>query len=216
MGKCVVFDLDGTLLDTLKDLNCACNYALRENGYPIISIEETRMFIGNGIRLLIERSLKGKLENVDKVFNDFKEYYFSHYNVYTKKYPNIDNVLAYLKNKNCVLGVLSNKNEIVLKKICDELFCDAFDIVLGDSPNRLKKPAIDGLVEISNKFNVNIEDIIYIGDSDVDVKTAINAKCRGVFVSYGFRDKKSLIDSGAKIICDSTIDLLKKLELKIQ
>lgn len=212
MKKCIVFDLDGTLLNTIEDLNCACNFALKNNGYNEITLDETKKYIGNGIKLLVERSLKGKLDNFTKVFDDFKKYYFDHCNVYTKKYYSIDRVLNYLISKKCFVGVLSNKNEIILRKLCMEQFGDLFDVVLGDSKNRNKKPCIDGLLEIAKLSNVDVEDIIYIGDSDVDVKTVRNAKCCGIFVSYGFRCKDDLIDAGAKIICDNCDELLSELK----
>lgn len=212
MKKCVVFDLDGTLLNTIEDLNCACNFALKNNGYNEITLDETKEYIGNGIKLLVERSLKGKLDNFSNVFADFKKYYFDHCNVYTKKYFNIDRVLNYLISENCYIGVLSNKNEVILRKLCMEQFGDMFDIVLGDCKDRNKKPCIDGLLEIAKLSNVNVEDIIYIGDSDVDVKTVSNAKCCGIFVSYGFRNKDDLINAGAKIICDNCDELLSELK----
>lgn len=209
----IVFDLDGTLLNTIEDLNAATNYALDNNGYNVVTIDETRKFIGNGIKKLIERSLKGNLEKFDIVFADFKNYYFENIDVYTKPYDGINELLFKLKNKGYKLAVLSNKEHNALNKLCDSHFEGIFSMVIGDRPDIDKKPSTMGLSYICEHLNEDIKNVLYIGDSEVDVKTVLNSECNGIFVSYGFRDKEDLLNAGAKIICDSVYELMEKLEV---
>ncbi len=209
----VVFDLDGTLLDTLMDLNEACNYALGVYHYEPIRLEETRMFIGNGIHKLIERALKGRLEQVEKVFTTFKEYYQKNYNTYTKAYPGVNELLLYCQQHNLKLAVLSNKAQSVLDLLCIAHFPQVFDMILGDQFGLKKKPATDGLERICQELSINMQDILYIGDSDVDVETVKNAGCHGAFVSYGFRSEEVLKKAGAQQIFKNPFDVMKWLEV---
>lgn len=209
----VVFDLDGTLLNTIKDLNSATNYALAKNGYAEVSVLETTNFIGNGIKNLIKRSLKGKTDNLDNVFADFKSYYYKNYNIDTIPYDGIYDVINYLKSKNIKLGVLSNKVDRLTKSLIDFHFPNTFSYVLGEKSLEARKPGTLGLEEVSNALGVDMSNIIYIGDSDVDVLTVKNANCYGIFVSYGYRNKNDLLKAGAQIICDSCSEIIEKLEV---
>ncbi len=211
MYKAIIFDLDGTLLNTLEDLNAACNYALKKYGYEEISLTETKNFIGNGIAKLIERSLKGKLEKFPEVFIEFKKYYKENCNVFTKPYPGITKLLNELKNKRFKLGILSNKAQFALEKIVDFYFPNLFDQVLGDQEGLRKKPEIDGLIKICNDLNVELSEIIYVGDSIVDIETTYNANCMGLFVSYGFGNVIEMAEKNVRLYKD-TNELRKAME----
>lgn len=211
--KYIVFDLDGTLLDTLKDLNEACNYALAKYNYPTVTLLETKGFIGNGIKNLILKSLKGNTDKLDIVFDAFVEYYFKNYNIYTKPYDGILELLSYLKKNNARLAVVSNKNQYCLERLCDEHFKDYFEIIIGDSDKIKRKPSVEGLELVCNKFNCNLKDLVYIGDSGVDYETVKNANCYGIYCAYGFRGREFLESINANNIVDNASEILKYLEV---
>lgn len=215
MQKLVIFDLDGTLLDTIADLNAALNHTLAEFNFTKISCEKTRELVGNGIRNLIIRA-SGTDSNIDLMFKCFMDYYNRNVNVYTKPYNNIKELIIKLKNIGFKLAVVSNKNIIPLKTLVDYHFKDLFDLVLGDGMGYKRKPDPEIINECIKKLDSDLEHTTYIGDSDVDVKTVNNTGCHGIFVSYGFRDKEKLIEVGAKTILDNVSDLsnyLLKVEL---
>ena len=216
MKKCIVFDLDGTILYTLKDLLNATNYSLNKYGYESISLEEVEKFIGNGIRLLIERALKGKKANIDLLYKDFIEYYKNNYANETYPYPNIINILNKLKSKGIINCVLTNKAEVIARPLINDKFGDLFDLVLGEKAGRNKKPNIDGIVEIMNQYNLNKEDILYIGDSDVDIKLALNANIDALIVSYGYRSYDMLKKESSFYICKTPFELEEKISIYLQ
>ena len=205
-----VFDLDGTLLNTLEDLADAVNYSLAQFGMPQRTIEEVRNYVGNGIRLLIERSVPNgtDLPVIDNVFECFKKYYQEHYNDKTKAYDGIIDMLKELKQSGIKLAVLSNKAQNAVTKLCDIYFDNLLDITFGAREGIAKKPAPDALLECAAIADIALEDIAYIGDSDVDVLTARNAGVDCIAVSWGFRDKGVLIKAGADKIADN-IQVLK-------
>lgn len=205
-----VFDLDGTLLNTLEDLADAVNYSLAQFGMPQRTIEEVRNYVGNGIRLLIERSVPNgtDLTVIDNVFECFKKYYQEHCNDNTKAYDGIIDMLKELKQSGIKLAVLSNKAQNAVTKLCDIYFDNLLDITFGAREGIAKKPAPDALLECAAIADIALEDIAYIGDSDVDVLTARNAGVDCIAVSWGFRDKGVLIKAGADKIADN-IQVLK-------
>lgn len=205
-----VFDLDGTLLNTLEDLADAVNYSLAQFGMPQRTIEEVRNYVGNGIRLLIERSVPNgtDLPVIDNVFECFKKYYQEHCNDNTKAYDGIIGMLKELKQSGIKLAVLSNKAQNAVTKLCDIYFDNLLDITFGAREGIAKKPAPDALLECAAIADIALEDIAYIGDSDVDVLTARNAGVDCIAVSWGFRDKGVLIKAGADKIADN-IQVLK-------
>ena len=205
-----VFDLDGTLLNTLEDLADAVNYSLAQFGMPQRTIEEVRNYVGNGIRLLIERSVPNgtDLPVIDNVFECFKKYYQEHCNDKTKAYDGIIDMLKELKQSGIKLAVLSNKAQNAVTKLCDIYFDNLLDITFGAREGIAKKPDPDALLECAAIADIALEDIAYIGDSDVDVLTARNAGVDCIAVSWGFRDKGVLIKAGADKIADN-IQVLK-------
>lgn len=206
MNKLIIFDLDGTILDTILDLNMALNYVFTEYNLPKISVDDTRLNLGNGIKRLIIDS-KGDDENIDILYKRFMEYYNENYNVYTKPYEGIIDLLYILKNKGYKLAVISNKNIVPLKKLVDYHFKNIFDIVLGDGMGFNRKPDPEIINYCINRMDSNIENTIYIGDSDIDIKTVDNSGVNGLFVSYGYRRKEILEKNGAKLIFDNVLDL---------
>ncbi len=216
MIKAIIFDLDGTILNTLTDLNKALNYALAKVGFSNVTLEETRSFLGNGIKSLVLAGLKGNIEKLDEAYQAFQWYYKRHISDYSKPYSGIVELLNKLKEKNIKLAVLSNKQEKFLKQLVSIHFPDLFLKVIGDKPNQKRKPNPDSLIKLMDSLKVNPSEVIYIGDSEVDVETTINAKISGVFVSYGFRNKKDLEKIANVKICENVCELemylLSKLE----
>ena len=211
MNKMVIFDLDGTLLDTLDDLCNSVNYSLRTNNFPERSLAEVRTFVGNGIRLLIERSVPEgtSKELIDKTFECFKTYYAVHCNDKTKTYPGVMDMLKELKKNGYKIAVLSNKAQYAVTKLCDIYFNNLLDDAVGARENVAKKPSPDALYICAENNNINLNNVIYVGDSDV--ATANNAGVRGIAVTWGFRSRELLIKCGAENLADNTDELLQIL-----
>lgn len=209
----VIFDLDGTLLDTLDDLCNSVNYSLRTNNFPERSLAEVRTFVGNGIRLLKERSVPEgtSKELIDKTFECFKTYYAVHCNDKTKTYPGVMDMLKELKKNGYKIAVLSNKAQYAVTKLCDIYFNNLLDDAVGARENVAKKPSPDALYICAENNNINLNNVIYVGDSDVDVATANNAGVKGIAVTWGFRSRELLIKCGAENLADNTDELLQIL-----
>lgn len=213
--KLAIFDLDGTLLNTIRDLADSVNYALEKNGFPKRTLEEVTKFVGNGIRKLIVRAVpKGTDEHMtDVVFEDFKEYYGKHCADKTEKYPGIDYVLDSLHKERCRTAVISNKADYAVKILCDDFFPGKFDAVYGEreSMGIKKKPDPQEVLAVLDEFKTDRKDAVYIGDSEVDIATAKNAGVDGIIVSWGFREKEILIQNGAECIVDTSQELVDKI-----
>ena len=164
MNKMVIFDLDGTLLDTLDDLCNSVNYSLRTNNFPERSLAEVRTFVGNGIRLLIERSVPEgtSKELIDKTFECFKTYYAVHCNDKTKTYPGVMDMLKELKKNGYKIAVLSNKAQYAVTKLCDIYFNNLLDDAVGARENVAKKPSPDALYICAENNNINLNNVIYV------------------------------------------------------
>lgn len=197
--RLVMFDLDGTILDTLEDLTDAVNYALRQNGQPERSIDEVRRFVGNGIKKLIERAVQPGTgsDETDRIYNDFMPYYKAHCADKTKAYDGIDELLSELKREGFLTAVVSNKADVAVKKLCEQYFSGLFDYCVGERAGILKKPAPDSVNEVLKKLSVNKAEAVYVGDSDVDLDTARNAGLDCISVNWGFRDEEFLLEHGA-------------------
>ena len=197
--KTYIFDLDGTLLDTLHDLWVSCNYALRETGMPERSLEEVRRFVGNGVKKLMERAIPLGLDNskFDVTYETFRKHYLVHSLDTTKPYSGIPELLANLKKHGKHMAVVSNKFYVATQELCRHFFGDYIDIAIGERENIRKKPAPDTVNEAIRQLGVGREDAVYIGDSDVDVMTARNSNMPCISVLWGFRDRDFLMQHGA-------------------
>jgi phosphoglycolate phosphatase len=209
--KAIIFDLDGTLLDTLTDLAEGTNYALRVNGFPERTIDEIRRFVGNGARKLIERAVpEGQVEAaLEKVRQSFDIYYKEHCKDHTGPYPGIMEMLKELAQKGFALGVVSNKPDFAVQELIPEYFPGLFDSVSGEREGVAKKPAPDLIWEAMKKLQVNSSETIYVGDSEVDLEAAANAGIHCISVAWGFKGRKFLEEHQAEVIIEKPLEILK-------
>ena len=207
----VIFDLDGTILDTLEDLTDSMNYALEKHGYPIRTIEEVRSFVGNGLLMLTRRAIAPETDEsrIQMVLAEQKAYYKEHCSDKTKPYQGIMELLEFLKKEGYKLAVVSNKADYAVQILCEQYFGGIFDMAVGEKENVRKKPAPDAVNTVLEKLQVDRKNAIYVGDSEVDIQTAENAKMSAVLVDWGFRDASFLQEQGAKILVH-TMDELKR------
>lgn len=205
----VIFDLDGTLLDTLGDLHASVNHALGEVGLPLRSRDEVRRFVGNGIRLLMERAVPEGTpdELTDAAFEAFKTHYSAHCRDTTAPYPGIRELLAELKAAGLRLGVVSNKADAPVNELIGHYFPGVFGAVIGERPGVRRKPAPDAVLTALETLGAQTDDCVYVGDSDVDAQTAQNAGVPCILVSWGFKDRAFLETLGAYAIADSAPDV---------
>ena len=212
MFKVCIFDLDGTLLDTLGDLAASTHYALRTHGMPEHSIDDVRRFVGNGVRKLMERAIPGGAANPDfeATFATFRQYYMEHSLDTTKPYEGIPETLAELKRRGCRLAVVSNKMMAATQELCRYFFPDTIEVAIGENESQgiRKKPAPDTVFAALRKLGVGNGEAVYVGDSDVDIQTAANAGLPCISVLWGFRDRDFLIQHGAKSFISAPSELL--------
>ena len=213
MYRLAIFDMDGTILNTLEDLRISINHALVENGFPERTFEEVRRFVGNGTQKLVERSVPEGTseEKQQKVLAGFDEYYAVHCADYTKPYQGIVDALQELKKRNIKTAVVSNKPDYGVQSLCEKYFKGLFDFPVGMKEGMRKKPAPDAVLQVLKHFEAAKEDAVFIGDSDVDVQTALNAGLACVGVTWGFRDREVLQNAGATVIVDDTDAMLKEI-----
>ena len=212
MKKCaVLFDLDGTLLDTYMDLVNAVNHMLREYNYPERCPEDVRRFLGNGAADLVHRSLPSGVdaETEERFLAGYKEYYNQHSKIFTKPYDGVLDVLASLRKKGVKAAVVSNKPDLTVRKLCEEYFCGLVDFSVGDRADIKRKPAADPLFFAMKALDCDVA--VYVGDSEVDVEAAKNAGLPCVTVTWGFRDRDLLQECGAKIFADTAEELEKEI-----
>lgn len=197
--KVAIFDLDGTLLDTLEDLADAMNFCLRARGMAERSLEEVRGFVGNGIRKLVERAVPpGTAPRLmDEIYEDFLRYYKNHCAVKTRPYPGIPEVLRKLKAAGMGTAVVSNKADAAVQILCKTFFDGLIDFAMGDSPGVRKKPCPDGVLLALERFGAGPREAVYVGDSEVDFETARNAGTDLILVAWGFRGERALSSLGA-------------------
>jgi phosphoglycolate phosphatase len=209
--KAVIFDLDGTLVNSIEDLGDSMNEVLRNYNYPTHSYEAYENFIGSGIRSLVVKALPENQRDeaqINRGFDDMMHVYRSQCTNKTKPYEGIIELLDQLKARQLKLSVLSNKADEFTKKIVQNIFPGYFDSIHGLSLEAHKKPNPIKAIEISKNLGINAEEIIYIGDTGIDMQTATNANMHAVGVLWGFRSKDELIENGAKYILRNSLDLI--------
>lgn len=204
----VIFDLDGTLLDTLEDLKNATNYALRVCNMPERTLEEVRRFVGNGVRNLMIRAVPDGESNpeFERAFAIFKEYYGLHCNDMTKAYDGIPQLLEELKNRGYALAIVSNKIDSAVQDLNRRYFPQV-DVAIGDRENLRRKPEPDSVYLALEELDKTKEEAVYVGDSDVDLATAQNAGLPCISVLWGFRDKEFLVEHGATVFVENPIEI---------
>ena len=210
MTKAIVFDLDGTLLDTLTDLAASTNYALRSCGMPEHSIDDVRCFVGNGVRMLMTRAVPDGESNprFDEAFSVFRQHYMQHCLDTTCPYPGITEALARLKEKGIMLAIVSNKMQAATEELRQHFFSQYIDVAIGESAAIRKKPAPDTVNEALRLLGISHDEAIYVGDSDVDIDTARAAMMPCASVLWGFRDRQFLLNHGATRLLSSPEELL--------
>ncbi|HJB48746.1 MAG TPA: HAD-IA family hydrolase [Candidatus Olsenella excrementigallinarum] len=206
-----IFDLDGTLLDSLEDLHLSTNVALAEHGLPARSLEEVRRFVGNGIRKLVERAVPagtGAAEQ-EAVYEDFCAHYAAHCEDNTGPYPGILELLARLRAAGVRLAVVSNKGDFAVQELVARQFPGAFDAILGENEAAgiRKKPAPDMVEAALARMGADRDGMVYIGDSEVDVQTAASVGCPCISCTWGFRSVDDLLAAGATTFVNTPAEL---------
>ena len=210
--KTFIFDLDGTLLNTLQDLAASVNYALRQHGMPEHSIDDVRRFVGNGVRLLMERAVPQGSANpqFEAAFATFRAHYMQHSLDTTRPYDGITEVLQQLKRRGCRMAVVSNKMMAATQELCHHFFPDVVEVAIGEheAEGIRKKPAPDSVIAALKALGVGKDEAVYVGDSDVDIQTARNAGLPCISVLWGFRDRDFLLQHGAATLISQPSELL--------
>ncbi len=211
---CAVFDLDGTVLDTLDDLADSVNHALLKNGFPPRTRSEIRAFVGNGIRNLIKRSLPEGAANefADTVLADFRAHYALHCSDKTHPYAGMTALLGELREAGIKTALVSNKTDSAVQSLAVQYFDGLFDHVAGEKENVPRKPAPDPVNNALSSLGISRENAVYIGDSEVDVLTAKNAELPCICVLWGFRDEDLLRESGAGLTAHTAAELKEQIK----
>lgn len=210
----VIFDLDGTLLNTLEDLTDSVNFALKLNGYPLRTIDEIRSFVGNGVRNLCIKAIPNGENNTDfdKFFTDFKNYYNEHCNDKTGPYEGVIELMSSLKKRGYKMAIVSNKLHQATVALNELYFKKYTNAVCGDMEGLERKPAPDSCLRVLKEMKVDKENAVYIGDSEVDLMTARNAGIPCISCLWGFRDKDFLEKNGAKYFVEAPAEVLELLD----
>ena len=211
----VIFDLDGTLMDTLEDLWAAVNYALKAMGLPLRSLEEIRLALGNGLKYLLVHSLPGGAgaEELGRATELFKKYYKAHMGEHTAPYPGVLELLRELREKGYKLAVVSNKYDAAVKELVEEYFPGLIHLSAGESESRgiPRKPDPAMVFHVMEKLGARPDQTVYVGDSEVDLETARNAGLPCISVTWGFREAAFLTEQGACRLVDTPRQLLEAL-----
>ena len=210
----VIFDLDGTLLNTLEDLADAVNFVMRANRYPERTIEEVRCFVGNGIRRLMEQAVPEHVigEEFERVFEEFKNYYTEHCQIKTCAYEGIMPLLSCLYEKGYAMAIVSNKNHAAVCELNNIYFKEFIKVAIGQKDGIRKKPAPDTVIQALKELGKDKEKAIYVGDSEVDFATAKNSGMDCALVTWGFRTVEELAEFSPTAFIDKPEELLGVLE----
>ncbi len=207
--KAIIFDLDGTLVNSLEDISDAMNKVLLDCNYPTHSYETYQYFIGSGLHNLVSKALpENHKSEIEPCFEKMVAYYSENCTIKTKPYLGIIELIAKLNERGIPLAVLSNKADVLTKKIVTGIFPNQFDMAVGLKMEATKKPNPFEALQIAKKWNLNPAEILFVGDSDIDMFTATNAKMHAIGVTWGYRTEEELIKSGAKLIINQPLELL--------
>lgn len=208
--KAIIFDLDGTLTDTLEDLYLSVNHALRSCGLPERQLDEVRRFVGNGVRKLVERAVPEgtDLLMTERCFEAFRTHYIIHCQDHTCLYPGVAYLLMTLHSKGYRMAVVSNKLQTGVDELVRTFFSGVIDVAIGEQPEVPRKPAPDMVIQALDRLGVKKEEAIYVGDSDVDLQTASNAGLPCISVLWGFRSRDFLACHGATVFAEQPQDIL--------
>ncbi len=207
--KAAIFDLDGTLLNTLEDLCDSTNAALAQYGYPTRTIDEVRRFVGNGVKLLMLRALGIEKPEDNAEFEDvfaaFRAHYAKHSNDHTRPYDGVMELMQHLQDAGIEMAIVSNKLDPAVKQLNELYFRQYITVAIGENEAAgvKKKPAPDTVYTALRELGIAAEDAVYIGDSEVDLATAKNSGLPCISVTWGFRDRECLTEHGAQIFCDT-------------
>ena len=209
----VIFDLDGTLLNTLEDLMDSVNFALKRLGMPERSYEEIRHFVGNGVQCLMERSVPDGKENpkFEEAFRLFRDYYGVHCNDKTGLYPGITALLKALKEENFQMAIVSNKYYEGVQRLREQYFKDYLTVAIGEKEGIRKKPAPDTVLTALGELGISRKRAVYVGDSEVDIATAANTGMDCIVVEWGFRTKQEQEEAGGRVFVKEPMEILKLL-----
>ena len=212
--KLVIFDMDGTILDTIEDIKDAVNVALEYFGYPVRTVSEVKRAVGNGLRKTLERSLPAPVD--EETFGQIYSYMIEHYSFHsadkTKPYDGIVEVIRKIKDMGYDTAVISNKKESAVKDLCEKFYKGLFDYSLGEKEGRRPKPYPDAVNYVLEEMKIESKEAIYIGDSEVDIETAKNSNMDSIIVTWGFREEEFLISKGAKTFARYPSELLEILQ----
>ena len=208
--KLYIFDMDGTILNTIDDIAGAINYVLDMHGYPRHTVDEVKSFVGNGLKRALELSLPDGVAGdvLNQLFTELVAYYNEHSNIMTRPYEGIVEVIHKLREQGKIVAVVSNKRVEAVRDLCDIYFAGCFDMALGDQDGIARKPAPDMTNMVIEHYGILKDKCVYIGDSDVDLMTARNTEIDCIAVTWGFRTREFLVEHGAEIIVDSPWELL--------
>lgn len=208
--RLVIFDMDGTILNTLDDLAESINYALEKAGFAKRTLDEVRRFVGNGIGKLVERAVpEGTTqEKTEEVLTYFNGHYAKHCADHTKPYEGIPELLKTLKESGCLTAVVSNKADFAVQELCREYFPGMFDVSVGEKNGVRKKPAPDTVNSVLERLGAECAEAVYIGDSEVDIQTADNAGMDCIAVDWGFRSREELVKAQAVKIVSQPAEIL--------
>ena len=207
----ILFDLDGTLLDSLEDMKDSVNHVMREFGFPEHTTEEIRTFVGNGIRRLIERSVPEDTDprTCEAALKVYRSYYNDHCMIKTKPYDGVPELLAALKKEGFAMAIVSNKNEAAVEEMREHYFGDLVPLAFGQSDAVPKKPDPSMVYAAADRLGIPKERCIYVGDSEVDIETAKNAGIDCITCLWGFREKEFLLAEGARVLAEAAEDILR-------
>ena len=211
--KAVLFDMDGTVLDTLDDLTDSVNHSLAEFGLPAVDSSVVRRNLGNGAAFLIKHCVPlGTPEDLcARVLEFYKPWYDAHCRIHTRPYDGILPLMQDLRERGIRLAIISNKPDPAVQELAAAFFPGMLDVVVGESPGIRRKPSPDTVLEAASRMGLAVEDCVYVGDSEVDIETARNAGMACISVSWGFRDEEMLLSSGASILVRTPGELSERI-----